>query len=68
VHLATGQEKRMTLEIPISRFRHWDEAQGRYVVDSGDYALFAGSASDAIRAKTSVKISAAAHTDSRAVQ
>jgi beta-glucosidase len=68
VHLAAGQEAKTTLGIPVTQFRHWDEVQGRYIVDPGEYELLAGGASDAIHAKTSVKILAETGRDVHAHQ
>jgi beta-glucosidase len=60
VHVPTGKQTKTTLEIPVARFRHWDQVQDRYFVEPGKYVLLAGSASDAIHAKASVNIAATA--------
>jgi len=60
VHVTRGQTTRVSVEIPAARLRYWDTAQKRYVVQSGRYELLIGGASDDIRRRVPVKISAAA--------
>jgi beta-glucosidase len=59
VHLARGSSTVVTTEIPAERFRYWDTAQKRYVVEAGDYELLVGAASNDIRVRLPVKIAAA---------
>ena len=51
VHVAKDSTSTVTLNIPSQRFRYWDVAQKKYVVESGKYELLIGSASDDIRLK-----------------
>jgi beta-glucosidase len=57
VRLAAGSAERVALDIPVERFRHWDGARKGYVIDGGGYTLLVGSASDDIRASSSVTVS-----------
>ncbi len=56
IHLDSGKIANVTVSIPAQRFRYWDAAQQKYVVDSGKYELLAGAASDDIRLQIIVKI------------
>jgi beta-glucosidase len=49
IHLAQRQGARITLDIPVERFRSWDTNQQQYVVEPGDYELLVCAASDDIR-------------------
>lgn len=49
IHLQAGQAARVTVDVPVERFREWDETQKQYVVAPGDYELLAGAASDDLR-------------------
>ncbi len=51
VHLAKGEGKQVTLEIPAERFRYWDTVHKQYIVAPGKYQLFIGAASDDLRCK-----------------
>ncbi|MGH7978797.1 MAG: glycoside hydrolase family 3 C-terminal domain-containing protein, partial [Limisphaerales bacterium] len=51
VHLAKGESKTVTLDIPAERFRYWDTTQKHYVVEPGKYQLLICGASDDIRLK-----------------
>jgi beta-glucosidase len=55
-HLAAGESRQISLDIPVSRFRHWVDQQQRYSVDPGDYQLLIGSASDDVRLRKLVSI------------
>ena len=59
IHLAQGQGARITVDIPMERFRYWDTAKKQYVVEPGDYELLVGAASDDIRLRAPLKIAAA---------
>lgn len=48
----------VTIEVPAERFRYWDEDDKRYVVEPGSYELLVGAASDDIRLKLPLTISA----------
>jgi beta-glucosidase len=56
VHLARGERKTVTMEIPAERFRYWDTEQKRYVVEPGKYQLLVGGASDNIRLRVPFRI------------
>jgi len=58
IHLAQGQGARLTLDIPVERFRCWDTTKSQYVVEPGDYELLVGAASDDIRLRAPLKIAA----------
>jgi beta-glucosidase len=57
VHLARGEMKSVTVEIPVQRLRYWDETAKRYVVEAGDYEFLVGAASDDVRLHLPLKIS-----------
>jgi beta-glucosidase len=58
IHLAQGQGARLTMDIPVERFRYWDTTKNQYVIEPGDYELLVGAASDDIRERVPFKISA----------
>ena len=58
VHVSTGNTARVTMEIPVERFRYWDTVKKRYSVEPGDYELLLGAASDDIRSRLLVKVAA----------
>jgi beta-glucosidase len=49
IHLEPGQTSKTALEILAERFRYWDTTKKQYVVESGNYELLIGAASDDIR-------------------
>jgi len=57
-HLKQGESKRITLEIPAERLRYWDTEKKQYVVEPGDYEFLVGAASDDIRLKLPMTITA----------
>ena len=59
IHLAQGQGARITMDIPVERFRCWDTNNKQYVVEPGDYELLVGAASDDIRLRVPLKVVAA---------
>ncbi len=59
LHLQAHEGARLTLDIPVERFRRWDPAQKRYAVEPGDYELLVGAASDDIRFQLPLKVAAA---------
>jgi beta-glucosidase len=59
IHLQAGQGARLTMDIPTERFRSWDPAQKQYTVEPGNYELLVGAASDDIRLRGPLKITAA---------
>jgi beta-glucosidase len=56
VQVAKGETAVVTLEIPAERFRYWDVAGKRYVVEPSKYQLLIGAASDDIRLKVPVTV------------
>jgi beta-glucosidase len=58
IHVPQGKTAGVRLEIPVERFRYWDTAQKQYAIESGDYELMLGSASDDIRARLPFKVTA----------
>jgi beta-glucosidase len=56
VALAAGETRTVTLEIPVSELRYWDEQTNDWVLESGSLELLLGSASDDIRQIVNVKI------------
>ena len=56
IYLVRGQGARITMDIPVERFRYWDTNKQQYVVEPGDYELLIGAASDDIRLHLSLKI------------
>jgi beta-glucosidase len=56
IHLAQGQGARLTVDVPVERFRFWDSAKQQYVVEPGDYELLVGAASDDLRLRVPLKI------------
>ena len=51
-----GKAVNVTMEIPVERFRHWDTGRKQYVVETGDYEILLGAASDDIRRRLPVKV------------
>jgi beta-glucosidase len=58
IHLQANQGGRITMDIPAEQFRSWDPAKKRYTVEPGDYVLLVGAASDDIRLRLPMKITA----------
>ena len=49
VHLKKGESKRVTLTVPKSELRFWDEEKGAFYTPAGDYLFMVGTASDGIQ-------------------
>lgn len=64
VHLTQGGTTHITIDIPAERFRYWDTTQKQYVVESGDYELLIGAASDDIRLHVPFKVDSTVLADS----
>jgi beta-glucosidase len=60
IHLAKGESVPVTIKIPAERLHYWDTTRKKYVVEPGKYELLIGGASDDIRLRMPVMISAAA--------
>ena len=56
VHLVKGLGARITVDIPVERFRYWDTVKQRYAVEPGDYELLVGAASDDIRLRVPLRV------------
>ncbi|HEY4984782.1 MAG TPA: glycoside hydrolase family 3 C-terminal domain-containing protein [Verrucomicrobiae bacterium] len=59
IHLEAGQNARVTMNIPVERFRYWDTKKKQYAVEPDDYELLVGAASDDIRLRVPLKVTAA---------
>jgi beta-glucosidase len=59
IHLQASQGGKITMDIPVERFRSWDTAKKQYAVEPGDYELLVGAASDDNRLRLPLKIAAA---------
>jgi beta-glucosidase len=57
--LAQSQAAHVSLDIPVERFRHWDNLKKQYAVAPGGYEILIGAASDDIRARLPLTISPA---------
>jgi beta-glucosidase len=58
VALKRGESKTVTVDIPTARLRYWDTEKKQYVVEPGEYEILIGSASDDIRLKVPMTITA----------
>ena len=58
VHLKRGEANKVTVEVPTQRLRCWDTQKQQYVVEPADYELLIGAASDDIRIKLPLTITA----------
>jgi len=58
VHVKRGQSCKVTIDVPAERLRYWDTEKKQYVVEPGEYEFLIGAASDDIRLKLPVTISA----------
>jgi beta-glucosidase len=58
VHLKQGESSKVTVEVPATRLRYWDTQKKQYAVEPGDYEVFIGAASDDIRLKLPMTITA----------
>ena len=58
VHLKRGESSRVTIEVPAERLRYWDTEKKQYVVEPGKYEFLIGAASDDIRLKLPMTITA----------
>jgi beta-glucosidase len=58
VALKRGESKTVTVDIPTARLRYWDTEKKQYVVEPGEYEILIGGASDDIRLKVPMTITA----------
>ena len=56
--LPHGDSQKITIEVPAERLRYWDTQKKQYVIEPGDYEILIGSASDDIRLKLPMTITA----------
>ena len=56
VSLKPGESKKVTFALPANLLRRWDETSSRYVVDTGDYEIMAGSSSEDLPCKSLLKV------------
>jgi beta-glucosidase len=58
VHLNRSESKWVTVEVPTERLRYWDTEKRQYMVEPGKYEFLIGAASDDIRLKLPMTITA----------
>ena len=58
VNLKRGESKKILIEVLAERLRYWDAEKKQYVVEPGDYEILVGAASDDIRLKLPITITA----------
>jgi beta-glucosidase len=58
VSLKKGASSKVTIEVPASRLRYWDTEAKQYVVEPGEYEFLIGNASDDIRLKLPMTVTA----------
>jgi beta-glucosidase len=58
VHLKRGESNRVAIDIPAERLRYWDTEKRQYMVEPGKYEFLVGAASDDIRLKLPMTITA----------
>jgi beta-glucosidase len=58
VNVKAGQSNQVTVEVPASRLCYWNTEKKQYVVEPGDYEFLIGAASDDIRLKLPMIITA----------
>jgi beta-glucosidase len=58
VHLEPGESSKITIEISAARLRYWDTQKKQYAVEPGGYEFLIGPASDDIRLKLPMTITA----------
>jgi beta-glucosidase len=56
IYVPKGRMIMVTMDIPAERFRSWDTARKKYVVEPGRYELLVGAASDDIRFRLPLKV------------
>ena len=58
MHLKRGESSRVTIDVPAERLRYWDTEKKQYVVEPGKYEFLIGDASDNIRLKLPMTVTA----------
>jgi beta-glucosidase len=56
VPVAAKQTAHVDIPVPVREFRYWDTGRKQYVVETGDYEILVGAASDDIRAKLALRV------------
>ncbi|MDT0441040.1 glycoside hydrolase family 3 C-terminal domain-containing protein [Streptomyces johnsoniae] len=57
VHLAPGEERRLTFTVPLAdAFGFWDTAHGRWTVEPGTYTVAAGASSRDLRGRVTLTL------------
>lgn len=56
VHLKKGESRQVTLTVPKSELRFWNEESGEFYTPVGDYLFMVGTASDAIKLQQMVTL------------
>jgi beta-glucosidase len=56
IHLAPGETRRVTLEVPAAELRHWDVTRGRWVLESSALDVLVGASSADIRQQATVRL------------
>jgi beta-glucosidase len=57
IHLAPGEKRVVTLDLPVNRMAIYDESMHQFVVAPGSYDVMVGSASKEIRSRTEYEVS-----------
>ena len=55
---AEGESAKVAVDVPAERFRYWDTEKKQYVVEPGEYEFLIGDASDNIRLKLPLTVTA----------
>ncbi len=58
IYLDAGETKQLTLELGAEAFSYYDEAEGRFKVDAGDYMILLARSADEVVDVTDVRLSA----------
>ncbi|HUZ06448.1 MAG TPA: glycoside hydrolase family 3 C-terminal domain-containing protein, partial [Candidatus Paceibacterota bacterium] len=58
VSLKHGESEKVTVDVPAERLRYWDTETKQYVVEPGKYEILIGAASDDLRLKLPMTITA----------
>ncbi|HEY1786827.1 MAG TPA: glycoside hydrolase family 3 C-terminal domain-containing protein [Verrucomicrobiae bacterium] len=58
VQVKHGESAKVTMDIPVERLRFWDTPKKKYVIEPGQYEFLIGEASDDIRLKLPMTVTA----------
>jgi beta-glucosidase len=56
VALAAGEQKNVTLKLPVNELNFWDDSRGDFFVEPGEVEILIGAASDDIRLRTTLTV------------